>query len=31
MKKGWLKFEQNPDIAKLNNIEPVELSKLAEA
>jgi hypothetical protein len=31
MKKGWLKFEPNPDIAKLNNIEPVELPKLAEA
>lgn len=31
MKKSWLKFEPNPDIAKLNNIEPVELPKLAEA
>lgn len=28
MKKGWLKFEKNPDIAKLNNIEPVSLPKL---
>jgi len=27
MKKGWLKFEKNPDIAKLNGIEPVELPK----
>lgn len=27
MKKGWLKFEPNPDIAKLNGIEPVELPK----
>ncbi|RKG43503.1 hypothetical protein D7V51_10000, partial [Acinetobacter cumulans] len=27
MKKGWLKFEENPDIAKLNGIEPVELPK----
>lgn len=31
MKKGWLKFEKNPDIAKLNNIQPVELLKLEEA
>lgn len=27
MKKGWLKFEVNPDIAKLNDIEPVTLPK----
>ncbi|UIJ76070.1 MULTISPECIES: AbiH family protein [unclassified Acinetobacter] len=27
MKKGWLKFEKNPDIAKLNGIKPVELPK----
>lgn len=27
MKKGWLKFEKNPDIAKLNGIEPVKLPK----
>ncbi|WP_353935022.1 AbiH family protein [Acinetobacter defluvii] len=25
MKKGWLKFEKNPDIAKINDIKPVEL------
>lgn len=31
MKKGWLKFEKNPDIAKLNNIRPVELLKLEKA
>lgn len=31
MKKGWLKFEPNPDIAKLNNVQPVELQKLEEA
>jgi len=31
MKKGWLKFEPNPDIVELNNIEPVELPKIAEA
>ncbi|RLL36013.1 hypothetical protein D9K80_06715 [Acinetobacter cumulans] len=29
MKKGWLKFEENPDIAKLNGIEPVELPKIS--
>ena len=29
MKKGWLKFEKNPDIAKINGIEPVELPKMA--
>lgn len=28
MKKGWLKFEKNPDIAKINGIEPVELPKM---
>ena len=28
MKKGWLKFEKNPDIAKINDIEPIELSKM---
>lgn len=27
MKKGWLKFEKNPDIAKINGIEPVDLPK----
>lgn len=26
--KGWLKFEKNPDIAKINGIEPVELPKM---
>ena len=31
MKKGWLKFKPNPDIVELNNIEPVELPKIAEA
>ncbi|WP_407304766.1 AbiH family protein [Acinetobacter sp.] len=31
MKKGWLKFEKNPDIAKLNNIQPIELPKFEEA
>ncbi|CAB1223147.1 hypothetical protein [Acinetobacter bouvetii] len=31
MKKGWLKFEPNPDIAKLNNITPVDLPKCEEA
>ena len=31
MKKGWLKFQENPDIAKLNNIQPVELPKFEEA
>ena len=31
MKKGWLKFEPNPNVIKLNNIDPVELSKLAKA
>ncbi|RFS30738.1 hypothetical protein DYI81_09330 [Acinetobacter sp. SWAC5] len=29
MKKGWLKFEENPDIAKLNGIEPVDLPKIS--
>ncbi|HEO1795275.1 AbiH family protein [Acinetobacter baumannii] len=28
MKKGWLKFEPNPNIVELNNIEPVDLTKL---
>ncbi len=28
MKKGWLKFEKNPDIAKINDIEPVELPRM---
>lgn len=28
MKKGWLKFEKSPDIAKINGIEPVELPKI---
>lgn len=27
MKQGWLKFEPNPDIAQLNQIQPVELAK----
>jgi len=27
MKQGWLKFEPNPDIAQLNQIQPVELPK----
>lgn len=27
MKKGWLKFELNPNIVELNNIEPVDLPK----
>lgn len=31
MKKGWLKFEKNPNIVKLNNIQSVELPKIAEA
>ena len=31
MKKGWLKFEPNPNIAELNNIQPVKLPKIAEA
>lgn len=25
MKKGWLRFEPNPNIAEINGIEPVEL------
>ncbi|MEJ2899505.1 AbiH family protein [Acinetobacter sp. NS-4] len=29
MKKGWLKFEENPNIAEINGIKPVELPKLA--
>ncbi|EIR6161163.1 AbiH family protein, partial [Acinetobacter baumannii] len=28
MKKKWLRFEPNPNIVKINNIEPVDLSKL---
>ncbi|HCW3748850.1 TPA: hypothetical protein OXK62_003393, partial [Acinetobacter baumannii] len=28
MKKGWLKFEPNPNIVELNNIEPVDLTTL---
>lgn len=28
MKKGWLKFEKNPDIAKINDIEPIVLPKV---
>jgi hypothetical protein len=31
MKKGWLKFQENPNIAEINGIEPVELPKIAEA
>lgn len=31
MRKEWLIFEENPNIAELNNIEPVELPKIAEA
>lgn len=31
MKKGWLKFEKNPNIAEINNIQPVELPKIAKA
>lgn len=31
MKKGWLKFEQNPNIAEINGIKPVELSKIEAA
>jgi len=27
MKKGWLKFEQNPEIAEINNFKPVNLPK----
>ncbi len=27
MKNGWLKFEPNPDVVELNNIEPVDLPK----
>lgn len=27
MKKGWLKFELNPNIVELNNIQPVDLPK----
>lgn len=30
MKKDWLKFEPNPDIAKLNNIAPVALPKVQQ-
>ena len=28
MKKGWLKFEKNPDIAEINGIKPVDLPKV---
>ncbi|AYA02979.1 hypothetical protein BEN74_09060 [Acinetobacter sp. WCHAc010034] len=28
MKKGWLKFEKNPDIAEINGIKPVDLPKI---
>ena len=31
MKNKWLKFELNPNIVELNNIEPVELPKIAKA
>ena len=31
MKKGWLKFQENPNIAEINGIRPVELPKIAEA
>ena len=31
MKNKWLKFEPNPNIVELNNIEPVELPKIAKA
>ena len=31
MKKGWLKFASNPNLAELNNIQPVKLPKIAEA
>ena len=31
MKNKWLKFESNPNIVELNNIEPVELPKIAKA
>lgn len=27
MKQGWLKFEKNPNVAQLNQIQPVELAK----
>ena len=27
MKKGWLKFEPNPNIIEINNIQPVDLPK----
>lgn len=27
MKNGWLKFEPNPNVVELNNIEPVDLPK----
>lgn len=27
MKKGWLKFELNPNVVEINNIQPVDLSK----
>ena len=31
IKDGSLKFEENPNIVQLNNIQPVELPKIAEA
>ena len=31
MKNEWLKFEPNPNIAEINNIQPVELPKIAKA
>ena len=31
MKNKWLKFEPNPNIVELNNIDPVELPKIAKA
>lgn len=27
MKQGWLIFKQNPDVAQLNQIQPVKLAK----
>ena len=29
MKKGWLKFEKNPDVAEINDIKPIELPKIS--
>ena len=31
MKKGWLKFEPNPDVVQINNIQPAEVRKFEEA